>query len=481
MNKWSLSTGVLSAAVALLVGCSSERHVRDVVVHPSPSDNPSEQISALEKDMSDAREKRVNLLSPEWFASSETSLNRAKELRTEGGDFTEMFRELAEGRAQLQRANETAKASSNLLTEVMKAREDAQIAREKAVRAGATNLEDLNESYAEAEENFINLAKSAEDNKIATVDKNKIDVENEFKSIEVEATKKQFLDPARRVLAEAEKRGADHYAPKTLSYAQEVMKSAEKFIASSPKNEDEIAVKGKEVQFDAQRALNMTVQAKELAQRKPEETLLWYEQSFSTLGNGVGLPDMRNVRLEEQVATLSEALQRNRSQQTEVGKTNAALEKDLKTAERITANDAKFGEITKSFNESEAEVLRQGDKLIIRLKGIQFPGGEARLGPQNYELLGKVQSVIAVFPEAKVIVEGHTDSTGSPQINARISKARAEVVKQYLLSSGNIGRDKIEAVGMGFDRPVASNKTKEGRALNRRIDVVIEAGNTVAE
>ena len=70
----------------------------------------------------------------------------------------------------------------------------------------------------------------------------------------------------------------------------------------------------------------------------------------------------------------------------------------------------------------------------------------------------------------KVEVDGHTDNTGSASVNARLSKQRAEAVRQYLIEHG-VPEDRLTAKGYGPSKPIASNKTAEGRAQNRRVEL----------
>jgi len=93
--------------------------------------------------------------------------------------------------------------------------------------------------------------------------------------------------------------------------------------------------------------------------------------------------------------------------------------------------------------------------------------------PGTYTLLSKVQRAIRTFGEPQVVVEGHTDSTGSDEVNEHLSQQRAEAVVEYLIANKTLPSDKIMAVGFGSVRPLASNETPEGRAINRRIDVII--------
>jgi outer membrane protein OmpA-like peptidoglycan-associated protein len=87
--------------------------------------------------------------------------------------------------------------------------------------------------------------------------------------------------------------------------------------------------------------------------------------------------------------------------------------------------------------------------------------------------MSKVQKAIQTFGQPLVTVEGHTDSIGSTEVNQRLSLERAEAVRAYLVANQTLPASRISASGYGPDRPLASNATPEGRAVNRRIDVLI--------
>ncbi|NIS61449.1 MAG: OmpA family protein [Proteobacteria bacterium] len=118
-------------------------------------------------------------------------------------------------------------------------------------------------------------------------------------------------------------------------------------------------------------------------------------------------------------------------------------------------------------------MYKQGNRLVIRLKAIQFPVGKDFILPGNYPLLSKVQRAIRIFGEPHVVIEGHTDSTGSDELNEYLSQQRAEAVRAYFVANGTLPDRRIVAVGYGSKRPLASNQTPEGRAINRRIDLMI--------
>ena len=115
-----------------------------------------------------------------------------------------------------------------------------------------------------------------------------------------------------------------------------------------------------------------------------------------------------------------------------------------------------------------------GNNIIIRLYGLTFPQGKSVIEPQYFSLLSKVKNAFLEFPGSYITVEGHTDSVGSNELNQRLSEERAEAVRQYMIANSKITRDKIYSVGYGETRPVASNKNESGRAMNRRIDFLIQ-------
>lgn len=110
---------------------------------------------------------------------------------------------------------------------------------------------------------------------------------------------------------------------------------------------------------------------------------------------------------------------------------------------------------------------RVGKKIV--LEGVNFELGSARLTPESAATLEMAFATLRDNPEIVVQISGHTDITGSRAFNMRLSKARADAVKSYLVGRG-VAETRITTVGYGPDRPIASNKTADGRAKNRRIE-----------
>jgi OOP family OmpA-OmpF porin len=78
------------------------------------------------------------------------------------------------------------------------------------------------------------------------------------------------------------------------------------------------------------------------------------------------------------------------------------------------------------------------------------------------------------YPDLNVVIEGHTDSVGTAAYNKKLSQQRAESVKKYMVEKGGIDANRLKAQGFGMDKPIASNKTKEGRQQNRRVEAAVD-------
>ncbi|AXT61972.1 OmpA family protein [Aquimarina sp. AD10] len=113
-------------------------------------------------------------------------------------------------------------------------------------------------------------------------------------------------------------------------------------------------------------------------------------------------------------------------------------------------------EVQKKLNEYAAEVL--------------FDSGKSSIKEQSNARLAEIIAILKEYPTAKFTIEGHTDSQGRATNNQRLSDSRANAVKTYLTENG-IDQFRLSAIGYGEDKPIASNKTRAGRAKNRRVEI----------
>jgi outer membrane protein OmpA-like peptidoglycan-associated protein len=115
-------------------------------------------------------------------------------------------------------------------------------------------------------------------------------------------------------------------------------------------------------------------------------------------------------------------------------------------------------------------------RMIISLSGVLFESGGDTLSKLAERRLDTVARALAAYPDRPIVVEGYTDSQGNEDKNQQLSQRRAESVREYLEQRG-IGADRLRAVGKGEANPVASNDTAEGRASNRRVEIIVDRVN----
>lgn len=102
---------------------------------------------------------------------------------------------------------------------------------------------------------------------------------------------------------------------------------------------------------------------------------------------------------------------------------------------------------------------------------VNFDTNKYTIRPADLAELQKAIEFAKKNPDAKIHVVGYTDSTGSAKLNQKLSENRAEAVKKYLVGEGPIAGEKITSEGKGAADPVGDNKTKEGKFLNRRVEI----------
>lgn len=110
--------------------------------------------------------------------------------------------------------------------------------------------------------------------------------------------------------------------------------------------------------------------------------------------------------------------------------------------------------------------------FVVSLPDILFGSNQATLRPGTEVVLAKLSGILLVMTDLVVRVEGHTDSTGTPSHNLELSQARADAVVRFLEEQG-VPRERLEAVGLGQEHPIADNGTAEGRRKNRRVEIVL--------
>ncbi len=149
------------------------------------------------------------------------------------------------------------------------------------------------------------------------------------------------------------------------------------------------------------------------------------------------------------------------------------LDKCPMTVEGATV-DEKGCEIEQPVSEKP-----QIEKPLARLEDLLFEPGGTALMPGAKDTLTKLVTILENNPDMRVRLEGHTDNIGSESRNEMVSQKRAESVKDYLVSAG-IDTSRIKTIGLGESNPIATNATEQGRAQNRRVDIMRARTDTTA-
>lgn len=113
------------------------------------------------------------------------------------------------------------------------------------------------------------------------------------------------------------------------------------------------------------------------------------------------------------------------------------------------------------------------------VKGIQFETGKSDIRTKSFKILNQAVEIFKKYPSIKIEIQGHTDDRGKESYNQKLSEARADAVREYLVAQG-VEDARITSKGFGPSSPVASNKTRSGRAQNRRIEFQIVQGDGVS-
>jgi outer membrane protein OmpA-like peptidoglycan-associated protein len=139
-------------------------------------------------------------------------------------------------------------------------------------------------------------------------------------------------------------------------------------------------------------------------------------------------------------------------------------------AERAAQAKADADKLMKELADLKAKQTERG--MVLTVGEVLFALGKADLSPKALPSVDKLAEFLQKYTTRNVLIEGHTDSTGSDQLNMTLSQKRADAVKDALLAKG-IAEGRITAKGYGKKYPVASNDTPAGRSQNRRVEVLI--------
>ncbi len=436
----SFSRATLGVICALTIGaCSSGPKRADIATDA----NPTEEVKKLESGINEGLANQYDVLADKNFSKSQDYLAKAKRDMAKNKSAKDILDDVRYGLGYLDKAADESGSRAEQAGGILTARKTALDSGARNYPPTRARLKDLDDDMRGYSDNLRKV--SAE--RISKLEAGYLD-------LQLAALSNAQTGKAEAQINAAKKKGAGKYTPKTLKTAELDLKTAQHQIAANRDNPgnyaDAVAKSAKSAEY-----LSFVI----AEARKHGKTL--DEDSAITIVN-------QNI----QIGSLKSELAGADAESAQMQSSLAEKERKLKASGAILSLQESLEKARKEFSKDEAEVYQQGDKLLLRLKAMHFPSGSADLPAESLALLSKVKEVATELGPKNVVIEGHTDSTGKAATNQSLSQARAQAVAAYLGSNG-IEEDKVQAVGFGFKKPIASNKSKAGRAQNRRVDVII--------
>lgn len=434
----------------------------------------------------------AKLLSPRNYERAAKAYEDADNGLTRGRNIEYVRNKASEAQEYFVAATKAAQLARSVLSQVMKSRQDA---------ANARAPELSSDLWEEAQREFGSAIRYLERGDLKRAKRLDIEATSLYRDAELVAIKAEYLNDTRRLIADAERARVERYAPLTLSRAKSLLAEAETELNENRYDADRPRSLAKQANYEAKHAIYLSEVVRDVRDKDltVEELILQWEEPLREIAGAADiLPVMSDghdslqaelVTYIDNVRSLNQSLEQEKEEsltrladmQDEIRtldeRLGGATEERAALVQRLEAQariKQQFEQVEQMFSRDEARVFREGNNVIMRLVGLGFDSGRANLRQDSFNLLAKVEKAIDVFPRSELIVEGHTDSYGSDELNQKLSQDRAESVQQYMINAMRIPSYRLIAIGYGETNPVANNETEAGRAKNRRIDIVIK-------
>jgi outer membrane protein OmpA-like peptidoglycan-associated protein len=488
--RGNVAFALVMGGLILLGGCASGKKLtREQALGEHAA------LAGLTTALEEARGQGVPDLAPDGFMEASESADRAMDA-AKRGRAADADTEAGLGQTRLNRARADAEVSRDVLRDVLGPRERAR-------KAGAADL--FAEEMNGLDERLRDVSRLVERQRVNEARDRRVPLINAYRKLELDALKKGTVTAAEAAIKRAEQAGAKERAPKTFRTALDELDVARSILEAN--REDKERAEG-----HARRALWLAARATQISEvvrdfdrldYTGEDFVLWHQDQLATIAAPMKMElplDTPNLQVVQGVADgVAGLVAQNADLEARLAVSRGDLETQLAAAKKQLAETearyqasistmsserqemekreqetrAKFDGVQALFTPEEANVYRQRQNVLISAQGFWFPSGQSEIEAVNFPLLKKITTAIKAFPGARVGVMGHTDAAGDDTLNMTLSQARADKVAKFLVDVGGVDPQKIEAKGFGEERPVASNDTKEGRAANRRVEILI--------
>jgi len=438
-------------------------------------------FAAADQAMAAANEALANILAPESYEVAADNYRSAEADLARGRSLDGIRSQLAEATEYFNRATKATELARVTFGDSIAAREDAETAEASKYAS---------DDWREAEVAFADAARRLEDGNINRARRASDEARELYRAAELVAIESNYLSGARRLIADAKRDRVDRYAPKTLARAENLLAEAETRLRTDRYDTDLPRSLAREANYEARHSMYLAERVRAMDDRDitGEELLLEAEEPVTRISGRIGLVAELDAGFEAPTAAIIEAIdayENDRELLSQNTERVAFLEDEMSRLEARLGDESeqrklqeqiqqRFEQLAAVFTRDEAVVLRRGNDVIVRMS-LNFDSGSAVIQPAYFPLLRKIQTAIDVFPDSEVEIQGHTDSFGADATNLVLSEQRAGAVQQYLMANmDDLGSTRITAVGFGETVPLANNETPEGRARNRRIDLLIK-------
>ena len=260
-------------------------------------------------------------------------------------------------------------------------------------------------------------------------------------------------------------RACAHEPPATLVAARNDYQRA----AADPA----VRSKGQVPLYEAKQALDRANRAFDNDAEEEEVAHLAYLASRrAEIAEALGMREAAREQTERLGDERAEVLLDARTEEAEAQRGRAELARiEAEAAQRDReAAEREADELARELEELQAKPTERG--LVLTLGDVLFDVDRAELKPGAELHLARLAEFLQQHPERNVLIEGHTDSTGSVEYNLGLSRSRADAVRSYLVGRG-VAPTRVATEGYGLSRPIASNDTVAGRQQNRRVEIVV--------
>ncbi|MCC6476969.1 OmpA family protein [bacterium] len=473
--------------------------------YSQPAVTIDDLLLEAQESLDSASAAEMDLLAPRHFEKADQSVRQAREQMKQEGDEALIRITLESAIESLETGREIAASAERKLAPVLKARAEAmQVGAKEAMTMG----------WVKAERGLRGLTEDLEAGREDEL-RNLLDpLTADYLTVRRETLRDGVLALAKKSISQAEKNGGDNLFPTLMARARQAMSRAEAHFARE--QIDEAAVAAKEAERHAKHCnALLNYYNRELKENtKPESALLSVDdalaESAELLGDSLDLSKGTPAAAEELRDIITERMRQSEAEQDSVSKLMGHSQKgfeeslsevqtriadlqnqNLESEQRLRDMEAdrnqaisrlRKREMTAqrvqlaqtAFDPGEAVVQQTVEgAVVMHLYGLKFATGQSSLDRDQRSLLRKAMEACAFFDGAQITIEGHTDSEGDEEKNLELSEKRAASVGQLLAKEMGVHQADIVTVGKGEASPIATNDSARGRALNRRIDLVL--------